>query len=245
MRKRIFMLAAIACLVFTGCGNEKSNNNQGNNTGASSHTVVVTEEAETLEKQERTTVMPLPALYTEKASNEMPDGEYSVSLDVNSFNDKGDGYQLSMEFYDYDRYAMEDIDSLKSGDTIQVQGKEVKVEDIYFNKDEDGNVLAGSINGGVEQDGVDLLLLEDCYRTTSLDDVPLYYSIGKGMLTISKDVIVQDCIDYETLPNGVEYNYDALPECIAEQYPECWTQAFTVVTVKDGKVVKILRNWRP
>lgn len=76
-------------------------------------------------------------------------------------------------------------------------------------------------------------------------DVPLYYSIGKGTLTISKDMTVQDCIDYETLPDGVESNYEALPDSITKQYPDCWTEAYTVVTVKDGEIVKIVRNWRP
>lgn len=243
MRKKIFILAGVACLAFTGCGN--GNDNQGSNIGTSANAVVATKEAEVPEKEEGTTVMPLPAIYTDKASDEMPDGEYSVSLDVHSFNDKGDGYQLGMEFYNYDRYAIADIDSLNPGDTIQVQGQEVKVTDISFNKDQDGNVVCGSINGGTEEDGIDLLLLDDCYRTTSLDDVPLYYSIGKGTLTISKNVTVKDCIDYETLPDGVESNYEALPESIVNQNPESWTQANTVVTVKDGKVVKILRNWRP
>lgn len=243
MRKKIFILAGIACLAFTGCGN--GNDNQGSNTGGTANPVVATEEADALQKEAGTTVMPLPALYTDKASDEMPDGEYSVALDVGSLKETDAGYQMSMEFYDYDRYAIDDIDSLKPGDTIQVQGKDVKVTDIALNKDQDGNIVCDSINGGIEEGGVDLLLLKDCYRTTSMDDVPLYYSIGKGTLTISKDMTLKDCIDYDTLPDGVESRYDTLPDSITKQEPECWSQAYTVVTVKDGVIVKIVRNWRP
>lgn len=190
-------------------------------------------------------VTPLPARYTDKASENMPDGTYNVTIYSDEIKQDGDTYKATLSFYDYDRYNVADIEKLKEGDYIQVQKQNVLVESKVENKDKDGNVVGITINGGVEEDGVDLLMTENEYRTTSLDDIPLYYEIGDATLPISKDVKIKDCIDYEKLPDGVDSTFKDLPDCISKVDPEYWTVASTEVTIQDGEIVNIIRNWRP
>ena len=50
-----------------------------------------------------------------------------------------------------------------------------------------------SINGGMEeQDGLDLLLDDDTYRTMTFDDYPVYYEMGEKTLPLAEDVVLKD-----------------------------------------------------
>ena len=48
------------------------------------------------------------------------------------------------------------------------------------------------INGGIENDGIDLMEDDGLYRTVTLDDYPVYYSVGKVTLPLSEDVTFED-----------------------------------------------------
>ena len=199
----------------------------------------------TNQESESKTIMPLPVKYTDNASDKMPDGEYSVSLDAKTLEKTETGYQVTLEFYQYDRYIAADINNLKIGDSIQLQGELVDVDEVTENKGRDGKVLGVSVNGGTEECGFDLLLCGGEYRTTSLDDIPLYYSIGTGTLPISKDVVIKDCIDYETLPDGVTSGFQELPQSITEENADYWAEINTTVKIKDNQIVRIDRHWMP
>lgn len=239
MKKKIIFVG-VACFLLVGCNGTGTKDTV---TTPSTEPVAASESAN--QESGPKTVMPLPVKYTDNASDKMPDGEYSVSLDAKSLEKTENGYQVTLEFYQYDRYIAADIDNLKSGDSIQLKGELVEVSKVTENKDRDGKVLSISVNGGTEEGGFDLLLLGGEYRTTSLDDVPLYYSIGKGTLPISKEVVIKDCIDYEKLPDGVTSGFKELPENITGDDAEYWTQANTTVKIKDNQIVRIDRHWTP
>lgn len=238
MRKKCLLIGTMSCIFLAGCGNVKLDVNDVNAAG------IVTESIVTAQPEEGTkTVMPLPAIFAEKAGDEMPDGDYSVSFATDDLQKTDKGYQIKMNFYDYDRYQKEEIDSLNHGDAIQVAGKEVAVDRISWNKDNKGKVIGVDINGGINEDGLSLRLEESVYCTTSLDDYPLYYSIGTGTLQVSKDIVLQDCYDYETLPEGIVTGYKDLPESITKSGSEYWTQSNTAITVRNNEIVKIVRRW--
>lgn len=240
MRKKIILVAGMSCVLVVGCSSIKNAPRKINSAGHVTESVVISQS-----QKDAKIVVPLPAVFTDKASDTMPDGKYSVSFGAKDLNKKDNGFTLTMEFYNYDRYSIGDVDSLVAGDVIQVRGKEVYIESIAWNKDKKDKVFGVDINGGTQEDGISLRLEEDCYRTTSLDDYPLYYSIGIGTLKLSENLKVQDCYDFETLPDGVVTEYKDLPENITKQRPECWSEANTVITVKSGQIAYIVRNWTP
>lgn len=241
MRKKVLFALGLCCVMIAGCSDGREYAQaKGEDAGIVSESVISTKTVKRVN-----TVMPLPAWYTDKAGNHMPDGEYPVSFRLKDLKKTVKGYALRMEFFDYDRYAVKDVKQLKKGDSIQVQHKMVKVESVTWNKDKEGTVTLVDINGGTEENGLSLLLDEEEYRTTSLDDYPLYYSIGKVTAAISRDMTCQDCYDYETLPDGIITGYEDLPGSITKSQLKYWTQSNTTVTIRNEEIVKIARRWTP
>lgn len=104
-------------------------------------------------------------------SDPLADGTYHISFEKdkvwvgerkNSINDA--------IVYDYDRYTAEEIEALSEGDTIvtHLDGTEnttvLSVESIERKND------YVTINGGMEEGGIDLCKEEDHYRTLTWDD---------------------------------------------------------------------------
>ena len=219
-KKWIGMLLGMAVLALAGCGNAA---------------------------EKATDVMPLEPVYAAEASDQMPDGSYAVAFQTTDLQQTADGYALTMEFYDYDRYAEDDILNLQEGDTIQVQKETVKVKTVELEQNETGAVTYAVINGGIEEGGFELTTddIWGGYRTVTMDDYPLYYSIGSATLPISRDMTLQDCSDYETLPDGLVTTYADLPGGITENANDNWNMTGTEITVRDGQIVQIIRHWTP
>ena len=93
------------------------------------------------------------------------------------------------------------------------------------------------INGGIENDGIDLMEDDGLYRTVTLDDYPVYYSVGKVTLPLSEDVTFEDqesdlpVVELNDLPAAIE-NSDMAFNCNN-----------TVITVRQGQIVQIIRYW--
>ena len=149
-----------------------------------------------------------------------------------------DGYSLTAEIYDYDRYELEDIRGLKEGDQIQVCRKPVTVESI---RRDNGTVI---INGGIESGGVELIEDDGLYRTCAMDDHPIYYDLGTITLPLSTDCTFEDHADLEQEPDGLVHEYEDVPAAIqASETPfNCYN---TVITVRQEQVVQIIRYWIP
>lgn len=242
MRKKLFFVTGLSCFLLMGCvGCSKENEVK----HVDAAEVTETSEASQGKKAGSKTVKPLPAMFAEEASDEMPDGGYAVSIKPDGVKKTKDGYAITMKFFDYDRYAKEEVDGLKKGDSIQVLGKNIKVETVEKMKGNSKTFFGLEINGGFEEDGVSLCLEDEEYRTTTLDDFPMYYSIGTGTVPVSKDLTVQDCCDYEKLPDGVITGYQEFPDSIVKNHGDYWTQCNTSIMVRNGEIVQIKRNWTP
>lgn len=176
----------------------------------------------------------MPLYPLESAEDAVADGGYAVAFSAADLKKTEDGYTLTAEIYDYDRYEIEEIDNLKQGDRIQICKQPVTVESIIA---EDGTV---HINGGTEAGGVDLVEDDGIYRTNGSDGQPLYYDLGSLTLSLSKDCTFEDQADLQGESEGTVYEYPELPAAI-EKSGEPFRAVDTVITVRMEQIVQIIR----
>lgn len=176
----------------------------------------------------------MPLYPLESAESAVADGGYAVAFSAADLKKTEDGYTLTAEIYDYDRYEMEEIDNLKQGDRIQICKQPVTVESIIA---EDGTV---HINGGTEAGGVDLVEEDGIYRTNGSDGQPLYYDLGSLKLSLSKDCTFEDQADLQGESEGAVYEYPEVPAAI-EKSGEPFRAVDTVITVRMEQIVQIIR----
>ena len=205
----------------TGCGASAPDAEIGTNT----------EESEAVVK---------PLYPLETAQDALADGGYSVSFTADDLIKTDGGYKLTVEVYEYDRYEMEAIDNLANGSKIQFCNKEITVDKVEKNS-ETGFI---QINGGIENDGIELMEEDGLYRTVTVNDYPVYYSVGKVTIPLSDDVTFEDqagseqesdlpIVELKDLPNAIE-NSDISFICNN-----------TVITVRQEQIVQIIRYWFP
>ncbi|MBS7387578.1 MAG: hypothetical protein KIG30_03280 [Eubacteriales bacterium] len=176
----------------------------------------------------------MPLYPLESAEDAVADGGYAVAFSAADLKKTEDGYTLTAEIYDYDRYEMEEIDNLKQGDRIQICQQPVAIGSITR---EDGTV---HINGGTEAGGVDLVEDDGIYRTNGSDGQPLYYDLGSLKLSLSKDCTFEDQADLQGESEGTVYEYPELPAAI-EKSGEPFRAVDTVITVRMEQIVQIIR----
>ena len=237
MKRKLLIMAGICMVTLAGC--------QGKQAESTAEVKLIT---------------PLPAQYAEEAGDEMPDGTYPVSFTGDDLTETGDGYTLTMEFYDYDRYDKDDIRSMKVGDTINTTVKEftedgantvrkdLEIESVDVTNDESGEIIAAEINGGIEEGGIYLYYDSDfdVYVNMFWDSSATYYSIGKGTIPVSEDFQFVDCFDYETLPDGVVTGYEDLPDSLTTGEGADYFIANNMeAVIRNGEIVQLVRNWVP
>ena len=176
----------------------------------------------------------MPLYPLESAESAVADGGYAVAFSAAGLKKTEDGYTLTAEIYDYDRYEMEEIDNLKQGGRIQICQQTVAIGIITR---EDGTV---HINGGTEAGGVDLVEDDGIYRTNGSDGQPLYYDLGSLTLSLSKDCTFEDQADLQGESEGAVYEYPELLAAI-EKSGEPFRAVDTVITVRMEQIVQIIR----
>lgn len=176
----------------------------------------------------------MPLYPLESAESAVADGGYAVAFSAADLKKTEDGYTLTAEIYDYDRYEMEEIDNLKQGGRIQICQQPVAIGSITR---EDGTV---HINGGTKAGGVDLVEDDGIYRTNGSDGQPLYYDLGSLTLSLSKDCTFEDQADLQGESEGAVYEYPELSAAI-EKSGEPFRAVDTVITVRMEQIVQIIR----
>ena len=170
----------------------------------------------------------------------LADGEYSVSFTADDLIKTDGGYKLTVEVYEYDRYEMEAIDNLANGSKIQFCNKEITVDKVEKNS-ETGFI---QINGGIENDGIELMEEDGLYRTVTVNDYPFYYSVGKVTIPLSDDVTFEDQAGSEQESEQPIAGLKDLPDAIENSDISfgCYN---TVITVRQEQIVQIIRHWVP
>ena len=271
MKRKLLIMAGICMVTLAGCQGKQAENVQeaapvlteekeaaSADTEAASNKETIVQETEVTAEEK--VITPLPAEFAEEASDEMPDGTYPVSFTAKDLVQTEDGYTLTMEFYDYDRYDKDDIRSMKVGDKINVTvmeytdadynavHKDLEVESIDMTNDEAGEIIAVDINGGIEEGGVYLYYDSDfeVYSNKLWDGNATYYSIGKGTIPVSKEFEFVDCFDYETLPDGVVTGYEDLPDSLTTGDGADYFIANNMeAVIRNGEIVQLVRHWVP
>lgn len=229
MKKNLLvtMLVGVVLTVVaaTGCGASAPD----------AETMVNTETGTNTEESEAV-VKPLYPLET--AQDALADGGYSVSFTADDLMKTDAGYELTVEVYEYDRYEMEAIDNLANGSKIQFCNKEITVDKV---EKETGFI---QINGGIENDGIELMEEDGLYRTVTVDDYPVYYSVGKVTIPLSDDVTFEDQAGSEQESDLPIVELKDLPDAI-ENSDISFTCNNTVITVRQEQIVQIIRYWVP
>ena len=197
-----------------------------------------TEKAEEIAKdvardQEAKRVEPMPESLDPQA---LTDATVAVSFGADDISETDGKTELTLTVYDYDIYDMVDIAQLAVGDTIVVDGKDMVVTS---REDENGFV---TINGGLEQGGVDLTSDDSgVYYAVGLDDTKSYHELGKVTVPVAEGFVLTDNAD----PEHPDETYAAadLAELAASE--PGFTANNTLATIEHGKLTVLVRSYTP
>ena len=146
---------------------------------------------------------------------------------------------LTLTAYSIDTYKASEIDNLQKGDTILFRN-----DTIITDKIERGKYI--SINGGIENGGVELAAYEGgTYRVQLMDDHPQYSEIGKVQLPLSDTFTIIDCGDNPDAPyDTIRTNHRQWLANVKE-YKRDFSELNTRVNIENGIITTITRFWIP
>ena len=234
---KIGTLAVLLALGITmaGCGTP----------GSTAGSAAASTTSTTSSEAQKTEVQPMQGVLL---SEPLPDGTYHISFESdkvwvgerkNTINDA--------VVYDYDRYTAPEIEALREGDTIatHLNGTEeitaLTVESIEREND------YVTINGGIEEGGIDLCKEDDYYRTLTWDDFPVYYEVGVAkQLVMADDIELSDgAADFEADPVIVKGDRAVCDAMSNEEDGYGWNAGNTTVTIQNGEMTHVDRIWVP
>ena len=181
-------------------------------------------------------------------SDPLSDGTYHISFESdkvqvgerkNTINDA--------VVYDYDRYTAADIEALSEGDTIatHLNGTEEITALTVESVERENNYV--TINGGIEEGGIDLCKEDDHYRTLTWDDFPAYYEVGVAkQLVMADDIELSDgAADFKADPVIVKGDRAVCDAMSSEEDAYGWNAGNTTVTIQNGEITRADRIWVP
>lgn len=199
----------------------------------------------TSSEAQKTEVQPMQGVLL---SEPLPDGTYHISFESdkvwvgerkNTINDA--------VVYDYDRYTAPEIEALSEGDTIatHLNGTEEITALTVESVERENNYV--TINGGIEEGGIDLCKEDDYYRTLTWDDFPVYYEVGVAkQLVMADDIELSDgAADFEADPVIVKGDRAVCDAMSNEEDGYGWNAGNTTVTIQNGEVTHVDRIWVP
>lgn len=199
----------------------------------------------TSSEAQKTEVQPMKGVLL---SDPLSDGTYHISFESdkvwvgerrNTINDA--------VVYDYDRYTAPEIEALSEGDTIatHLNGTEEITALTVESIERENNYV--TINGGIEEGGIDLCKEEDHYRTLTWDDFPVYYEVGVAkQLVMADDIELSDgAADFEADPVIVKGDRAVCDAMSNEEDGYGWNAGNTTVTIQNGEMTHADRIWVP
>ena len=199
----------------------------------------------TSSEAQKTEVQPMKGVLL---SDPLSDGTYHISFESdkvwvgerrNTINDA--------VVYDYDRYTAPEIEALSEGDTIatHLNGTEEITALTVESIERENNYV--TINGGIEEGGIDLCKEDDHYRTLTWDDFPVYYEVGVAkQLVMADDIELSDgAADFEADPVIVKGDRAVCDAMSNEEDGYGWNAGNTTVTIQNGEMTHVDRIWVP
>lgn len=228
------MLLALG-ITMAGCGTS----------GSTAGSAAASTTSTTSSEAQKTEVQPMQGVLL---SEPLPDGTYHISFESdkvwvgerkNTINDA--------VVYDYDRYTAPEIEALREGDTIatHLNGTEEITALTVESVERENNYV--TINGGIEEGGIDLCKEDDHYRTLTWDDFPVYYEVGVAkQLVMADDIELSDgAADFEADPVIVKGDRAVCDAMSNEEDGYGWNAGNTTVTIQNGEVTHADRIWVP
>ena len=222
-------------ITMAGCGTP------GSTAGSAAASTASTTSSET----QKTEVQPMQGVLL---SDPLSDGTYHISFESdkvwvgerrNTINDA--------VVYDYDRYTAPEIEALREGDTIaaHLNGTEEITALTVESIERENNYV--TINGGIEEGGIDLCKEDDHYRTLTWDDFPAYYEVGVAkQLVMAYDIELSDgAADFEADPVIVKGDRAVCDAMSNEEDVYGWNAGNTTVTIQNGEMTHADRIWVP
>lgn len=234
---KIGILTVLLALGITmaGCGTS----------GSTAGSAAASTTSTTSSEAQKTEVQPMQGVLL---SEPLPDGTYHISFESdkvwvgerkNTINDA--------VVYDYDRYTAPEIEALREGDTIatHLNGTEEITALTVESVERENNYV--TINGGIEEGGIDLCKEDDHYRTLTWDDFPVYYEVGVAkQLVMADDIELSDgAADFEADPVIVKGDRAVCDAMSNEEDGYGWNAGNTTVTIQNGEVTHADRIWVP
>jgi len=183
--------------------------------------------------------------------NQLADGNYHVSFSADQLQETADGYALTVDIYEYDRYWAEDILNLAPGDVLITCGRKLPVETVDLVINEENEDFYVEVNDIYPDDSEDWLLLiceeydvDKIYHAERDSKRPLYQKVGTVTLPLNNTMEYADYVfDMENPQRGfgAEEFTQHLAECSIGEY---WA-IDTMLSLDQGEVVMIVRNWIP
>lgn len=225
--KKLLALMTLAAVLLAGCAAEQ--------VPAETEAAVSVTETAAAETQAIKTVLPLPDTTMEN----LDDCIASISFSEGDFYRNEAGLtMLRMQVYSYDKYDLVDVSQLQAGDTLVMLGEEISVESAE--QDEYGTVL---INGGLDNDGIDLITDDDgIYYARDYSDLKFWYLVGEAEYAVSDSFLYTDSSDLEQEPKtySAEDFLNENPELDYLHFPQN-----TKVRLENGEVVSMERVYTP
>ena len=199
----------------------------------------------TSSEAQKTEVQPMQGVLL---SDPLSDGTYHISFESDKVwvGERKNTINNAV-VYDYDRYTAADIEALSEGDTIitHLNGTEEITALTVESVERENNYV--TINGGIEEGGIDLCKEDDHYRTLTWDDFPVYYEVGVAkQLVMADDIELSDgAADFEADPVIVKGDRAVCDAMSNEEDGYGWNAGNTTVTIQNGEMTHVDRIWVP
>ena len=236
MKKALAILLALSVLALSACAAKQVNSDTQKDvsaeTAAPSADPEQTEDAQQ-SAQEAKRVEPLPETLD---VNALTDATVAASFSAEDISEKDGKTQITLTVYDYDVYDMVDVAQLAVGDTIVADGKDMVVTS---REDKDGFV---TINGGLEQGGVDLTSDDSgVYYAVGMDDVKSYHELGRITVPVAEGFVLTDNAD----PEHPDETYAASDLAKLAASEPGFTANNTLATIEHGELTVLARSYTP
>ena len=230
MKKVLAILLAISVLALSACAAKQVNSD----TQKDSNTAETEQQPDSAQTaQETKRIEPLPESLD---LNALTDATVASSFGAEDISEKDGKTELTLTVYDYDVYDMVDIAQLAVGDTIVVDGKDMVVAS---REDKDGFV---TINGGLEQGGVDLTSDDSgVYYAVGMDDAKSYHELGRITVPVAEGFVLTDNSD----PEHPDETYTASDLAKLAGEGVGFTAGNTQATIEHGELTVPARSYTP
>lgn len=190
------------------------------------------------EQTQAKTVTPLPSYLN---LDNLGDCTIAVSFEKADLTEENAEFTLHVKAYDYELFDMVDIAALQVGDTLVIDGADMKIETLE--KLDNGSL---EINGGLENGGTWLWTNDDgVYYEIGFDDYKSYQEAGELTLPLAADFVFTDNADLEN--QGKTYSAEEFKNYLDADTEDTifFVPGNCTITIVDGEIISMNREYMP